>query len=195
MHVILLEPRFNACAWTQMQEYLLRRRGRFRRVSSVLVFQGTCRSVFHCVLVFDPLRRPNLTDLPKQTESSTAGRRYIPGCARNRRWCHIRHVSKDTRRHQRNILFMTDQVRFRDARAVYEWIVIELNERNNKNTSHHNKITWNQNIGGKSVYVHHAINPIASITIATQLAPDCAPRSALLGESVGATNLIANHIA
>ena len=149
MHVILLEPRFNACAWTQMQEYLLRRRGRFRRVSSVLVFQGTCRSVFHCVLVFDPLRRPNLTDLPKQTESSTAGRRYIPGCARNRRWCHIRHVSKDTRRHQRNILFMTDQVRFRDARAVYEWIVIELNERNNKNTSHHNKITWNQNSTGK----------------------------------------------
>ena len=50
---------------------------------------------------------------------------------------------------------------------------------------------------GQSVYVPHAINPIASITIATQLAPvfDCAPRSALLGEPVGATNLIANHIA
>ena len=48
---------------------------------------------------------------------------------------------------------------------------------------------------GQSVYVPHAINPIASTTIATQLAPDCAPRSALLGEPVGATNLIANHIA
>ena len=50
-----------------MQESLLRR-GRFRRISSVLVFQSTCRSVFHCVLL-------------------------------------ARHVSKDTRRHQHNILF------------------------------------------------------------------------------------------